>query len=151
MNERVWIKDEGVERGAEKLTPERIEKTINAVFDNEAGARLKAYVDTCAHCGCVRMPVIFSCPGIVIPAFPLWAGQADHLGNARQERQGFREFMKQAIQVAQTECNMCRRCVQYCPLRHRHCLHDVPGAPHRPQTGNHAPLHSGYGAFPCRA
>ncbi len=39
MKERVWIKDEGIERGAEKLTPERIEKTINAVLGNEAGAR----------------------------------------------------------------------------------------------------------------
>jgi hypothetical protein len=53
MKERVWIKDEGIERGAEKLTPERIEKAINAVLGNEAGARLKAYVDTCAHCGLV--------------------------------------------------------------------------------------------------
>ena len=26
------------------------------------------------------------------------------------------EFMKHAVQVAQTECNLCRRCVQYCPF-----------------------------------
>ena len=33
MEERVWIKDEGIEAGAAKLTPEKIEKTINAVFE----------------------------------------------------------------------------------------------------------------------
>ena len=43
--------DKGIEYGAAKLTPERIEKTIRSVIDAETGARLKAYVETCAHCG----------------------------------------------------------------------------------------------------
>jgi Fe-S oxidoreductase len=117
MKERVWIKDEGVERGAEKLTPERIEKTINAVFDNEAGARLKAYVDTCAHCGLCSDACHFFLSRDRDPRF-------SPVGKVKQtiwemlDKKGkvSAEFMKQAIQVAQTECNMCRRCVQYCPF-----------------------------------
>ncbi len=117
MNERVWIKDEGVERGAEKLTPERIEKTINAVFDNEAGARLKAYVETCAHCGLCSDACHFFLSRDRDPRF-------SPVGKVKQtiwemlDKKGkvSAEFMKQAIQVAQTECNMCRRCVQYCPF-----------------------------------
>ncbi|MBE1423443.1 Fe-S oxidoreductase [Desulfomicrobium macestii] len=117
MKERVWIKDEGVERGAEKLTPERIEKTINAVFDNEAGARLKAYVETCAHCGLCSDACHFFLSRDRDPRF-------SPVGKVKQtiwemlDKKGkvSAEFMKQAIQVAQTECNMCRRCVQYCPF-----------------------------------
>ncbi len=117
MKERVWIKDEGVEKGAEKLTPERIEKTINAVFDNEAGSRLKAYVDTCAHCGLCSEACHFFLSRDRDPRF-------SPVGKVKQtiwemlDKKGkvSAEFMKQAIQVAQTECNMCRRCVQYCPF-----------------------------------
>jgi Fe-S oxidoreductase len=117
MNERVWIKDEGVERGAEKLTPERIEKTINAVLGNEAGARLKAYVETCAHCGLCSEACHFFLSRDRDPRF-------SPVGKVKQtiwemlDKKGkvSAEFMKQAIQVAQTECNMCRRCVQYCPF-----------------------------------
>lgn len=117
MKERVWIKDEGVEKGAEKLTPERIEKTINAVFDNEAGARLRAYVDTCAHCGLCSDACHFFLSRDRDPRF-------SPVGKVKQtiwemlDKKGkvSAEFMKQAIQVAQTECNMCRRCVQYCPF-----------------------------------
>ena len=45
------VVDEGLENGAEKLTKEQIEKVINRVLKSESGARLKAYVDTCIHCG----------------------------------------------------------------------------------------------------
>ena len=117
MKERVWIKDEGIERGAEKLTPERIEKTINAVLGNEAGARLKAYVDTCAHCGLCSEACHFYISRDRDPRFSpvgkvkqtIWE-MLDKKGKVSPE------FMKQAVQVAQTECNMCRRCVQYCPF-----------------------------------
>ena len=45
------VTDQGLESGAEKLTGERIEKVVNRVLKGESGARLKAYVDTCIHCG----------------------------------------------------------------------------------------------------
>ena len=117
MKERVWIKDEGIEKGAENLTPERIEKTINAVLGNEAGARLKAYVDTCAHCGLCSEACHFYISRDRDPRF-------SPVGKVKQtiwemlDKKGkvSAEFMKQAVQVAQTECNMCRRCVQYCPF-----------------------------------
>ncbi len=117
MKERVWIKDEGIEKGAEKLTPERIEKAINAVLGNEAGARLKAYVDTCAHCGLCSEACHFYLSRDRDPRFSpvgkvkqtIWE-MLDKKGKVSPE------FMKQAVQVAQTECNMCRRCVQYCPF-----------------------------------
>lgn len=117
MNERVWIKDEGIERGAENLTPERIEKTINAVLGNEAGARMKAYVETCAHCGLCSEACHFYLSRDRDPRFSpvgkvkqtIWE-MVDKKGKVSVE------FMKHATQIAQTECNLCRRCVQYCPF-----------------------------------
>jgi len=43
--------DEGVEKGAARLTAERIGAVIERVIRQESGARLKTYVDTCVHCG----------------------------------------------------------------------------------------------------
>ncbi len=47
--QRKPIADLGIDESAKRLTPEKIEKTINAVL-NGTGARLKAYLDTCIHC-----------------------------------------------------------------------------------------------------
>ncbi|UCF84063.1 MAG: (Fe-S)-binding protein, partial [Desulfobacteraceae bacterium] len=49
--EKDKILDQGLEIGAQNLTDERIEAVINRVLKGETGARLKAYVDTCIHCG----------------------------------------------------------------------------------------------------
>ena len=62
--EKKKIVDEGLERGAEKLTPERIEKVVNRVLKGESGARLKSYVETCIHCGlCSSLLVLIASAG----------------------------------------------------------------------------------------
>jgi len=43
--------DPAIEEGLERLTPERIQKTINQVLEKETGPRFKAYVETCMRCG----------------------------------------------------------------------------------------------------
>ncbi|MBT8365174.1 MAG: (Fe-S)-binding protein, partial [Deltaproteobacteria bacterium] len=43
--------DQGLEIGVKNLSTARIEKVIKSVLKSETGARLKAYVDTCIHCG----------------------------------------------------------------------------------------------------
>ncbi len=45
------IYDKGIEEGAAKLTPERIQKVYRQMMSAEAGARLKTYVETCVSCG----------------------------------------------------------------------------------------------------
>jgi len=45
------IEDVGLRRGVSRLTPEKIEKTVNAVLKGETGARLKTYAETCMRCG----------------------------------------------------------------------------------------------------
>lgn len=45
------ILDEGIDMGLARLTEDRIEQTILRVLNDETGARLKVYVETCIHCG----------------------------------------------------------------------------------------------------
>ena len=45
------VVDKGIDEGIERLTPEKIKRVINKVLSSETGARLKAYVETCVHCG----------------------------------------------------------------------------------------------------
>ncbi len=117
MKERVWIKDEGIERGAEALTPERIERTINAVLGNETGARLMAYVETCVHCGLCSEACHFYLSRDKDPSYaPVGKVKQTIWPMLKHKGKVSVEFMKQATQIAQTECNLCRRCVQYCPF-----------------------------------
>jgi Fe-S oxidoreductase len=111
------IIDEGLERGAEKLTPERIEKTINRVIKGESGARLKAYVETCIHCGLCSEACHYYLSHDKDPRWSpvskvkqtLWE-MLIHKGKVSPE------FIKQAAEVAATECNLCKRCAMYCPF-----------------------------------
>jgi ferredoxin len=71
--ERKQQVDEGLERGIQGLTQERIEKVINRVLASETGARLKAYVETCVHCGLCSEACHFFSPTTGTPGSRRWA------------------------------------------------------------------------------
>ncbi len=111
------IEDPGLDQGLQNLTPEVIQSTIQKVINQENSARLKAFVDTCVHCGLcsdgchffishdrdpLRAPV-----GKVKET--LWQ-MIQHKGHVSKE------FMRKAAIIAYTECNLCKRCVLYCPF-----------------------------------
>ncbi|MFH1809376.1 MAG: 4Fe-4S dicluster domain-containing protein [Pseudomonadota bacterium] len=45
------VVDEGIRKGLERLTPQRIQDVIQHVLDKESAARLQVYMETCVHCG----------------------------------------------------------------------------------------------------
>jgi len=45
------VVDPGLDETIKKLTPKKIENTINKVLTRGAAARLKVYMQTCVHCG----------------------------------------------------------------------------------------------------
>ena len=45
------IEDAGIDKGIERLTPERIMTVVRHVLSNESAARLMAYLETCMRCG----------------------------------------------------------------------------------------------------
>ncbi len=115
--EQELIEDLGIQSGAQKLTPERIEKTVNDVLDNETGARVKIYAETCVHCGLCSNACHFFLSRDRDPRFSP-AGKVKQTIATLIHKRGkvSAEFIKQCAQIAYTQCNLCKRCVMFCPF-----------------------------------
>jgi Fe-S oxidoreductase len=111
------IEDVGLRRGVSKLTPEKIEKTVNAVLSGETGARLKAYAETCMRCGMCAQACHFSQSHPEDPSYTP-AGKVSQTMGVLLKTGGRVDpnFVYGMAQIAYTECNLCRRCVHYCPI-----------------------------------
>jgi len=115
--EKKEIYDEGLARGVENLTPERIEQIIRAVLDAETGARLKIYADTCVHCGLCSEGCHYYLSNDKDPSFSP-AGKVKQTIFEILKKRGrvSPDFIRKASEIASTECNLCRRCAMYCPF-----------------------------------
>ena len=111
------IKDEGLFVGASKLTPARIEKVINKVLKGETGGRLKAYVETCIHCGLCSEACQYYLSNDKDPKYsPVGKVKQTLWEMIRKRGRVDAEFIKRASQIASIECNACKRCAMYCPF-----------------------------------
>jgi len=111
------ILDQGLQVGASRLTAEKIEKVINGVIKAETGARLKAYVDTCIHCGLCSEACHYYLSHDNDPNYsPVGKVKRTMWEMLRKKGRVSPEFIKEAAVVAHTECNLCKRCAQYCPF-----------------------------------
>ena len=91
--------DEGLQVGISRLTSEKIEKIINSVLKNETGARLKAYVETCIHCGlCVR-----------------YCEEVKKKNAVGFIDRGIRKEISFIPEISTKECNDCKECFPLCP------------------------------------
>ncbi len=111
------IEDVGLRGGVSKLTPEQIQKTVNAVISGETGAKLKAYAETCMRCGLCAQACHFSQSHPDDPSYtPAAKVQATMGVLLKTGGKVSPEFIYGMAQLAYTECNLCRRCVHYCPI-----------------------------------
>ena len=111
------IEDAGLDQGAAKLTPERIESTIMRVINLENSARLKAYVGACVHCGLCSDACHYFLSRDRDPKYaPVGKIKQTLWEMLRTKGKVSPEFIVRAATVAYTECNLCRRCVHYCPF-----------------------------------
>jgi len=111
------IIDEGLEIGAQNLTPERIEKVINRVLKGESGARLKAYVETCIHCGLCSEACHYYLSHDNDPRYsPVGKIKQTLWQMLKKKGKVDADFIKRASEIASTECNTCKRCAMYCPF-----------------------------------
>jgi Fe-S oxidoreductase len=109
--------DEGLERGVEKLTADRIEKVVNRVLKGESGARLKAYVETCIHCGLCSEACHYYLSHDNDPRWsPVGKVKQTIWQMVKNKGKVSPEFIKSACEIAATECNCCKRCAMYCPF-----------------------------------
>ncbi len=111
------IVDEGLQIGAQNLTDEHIEKTINRVLKGETGARLKAYVDTCIHCGLCSEACHYYLSHDKDPSYsPVGKVKQTLWEMIKKKGRVNADFIRSASQIASTECNTCKRCSMYCPF-----------------------------------
>lgn len=117
MSPDTAIIDEGIEKNLPGLTPEKIRSVIDGVLRSETGSRLKAYLKTCVHCGLCSDACHFFLSFDRDPACSpagkikqtLWAFIHD-------KKKLTADHIRKAAVIAYTECNLCRRCVMYCPF-----------------------------------
>ena len=110
------IEDPGLDQ-ADSLDPARISKVINQVLSTENLARLEAFTKTCVHCGLCADACHYFHSHNRDPLFsPVGKVKQTLLPMIKNKGQISPAFMKEAARVAYTECNLCRRCVMYCPF-----------------------------------
>ena len=109
--------DQGLAVGIGRLTDAKIEKVINAVIKGETGARLKAYVETCIHCGLCSEACHYYLSHDKDPHFaPVGKVKQTIWEMLRRKGRVSPAFIRRAAEIAHTECNLCKRCAQYCPF-----------------------------------
>jgi Fe-S oxidoreductase len=115
--EEAKLSDDGIEKGIARLDEQKIESTINRVLRGETGARLKAYVETCVHCGLCSDACHFFLSHDRDPAYsPVGKVKQTIWEMLRHKGRVSPDFIRQAALVAHTQCNLCKRCAQFCPF-----------------------------------
>src|SRR6056297_2147 len=111
------IDDAGIQAGVDRLTQERNEDVVTRVLQGDTGARLQAYSEICVRCGLCSEACHFYHSHDNDPSYSP-VGKVSQTIWALLEKKGrvSPEFISQMAQLAYTECNLCKRCVQYCPF-----------------------------------
>ncbi len=111
------IEDVGLSEGVSKLTPEKIQEAFLKFIEGETGAKLKVYAQTCVRCGMCSEACHFFMSNDKDPSYSP-VGKVTQTMAVLLSKNGLvePEFIYQCAQIAYTECNLCRRCVHYCPL-----------------------------------
>ena len=114
---RDLVEDSAIDEGVKKLTPERIEKVVNDVLDNETAGRLWTYLNTCVHCGlCAEACQWFISNDRDVSYAPVTKVKDTIWPMIEKKGKVDAEFIKRAAVISFTECNVCRRCGMYCPF-----------------------------------
>ena len=115
--EKRLIEDANLTRGMQLATPERITKVIRDVLKGEVGARVKVYEQTCMRCGACAKACHFSLSHPDDASYtPVAKLDKTIFKMVRESGKLNAEQMRGIAQIAHTECNMCRRCIHYCPV-----------------------------------
>jgi len=109
--------DEGIEKGAEKLSAEKIADAFRQMLGTEAGARFKTYLNTCMSCGMCSDACHYYLSHDKDPMFAPAVKVKRTLGElVRKKGKIEPQALKGICEIAFTECNLCRRCMMYCPF-----------------------------------
>ena len=111
------IEDIGLRQGVSRLNEDTIQKAVQAVLQGETGARLKTYAEICMHCGICSEACHFYLSHDKDPTYSP-AGKVKQTIGLLLASQGrvSPDTLYGMAQIASTECNLCRRCIHFCPV-----------------------------------
>jgi ferredoxin len=111
------IADPGLDETIKRLTPEKIEKTINSVLNlRKNSARFLAPLETCTHCALCADACHWYLSHDKDPTYaPVAKVRMTLWEMIKKKGKVSPEFIKQCARIAFTECNICHRCSMYCP------------------------------------
>jgi Fe-S oxidoreductase len=111
------VSDPGLDKDAKDLTPERISQVINRILDKETAARFRVYLNTCVHCGLCSDACHWFLSNDRDPRFsPVGKVKQTLWEILKRKGKVDADFLKECSRIAQTECNVCRKCSMYCPF-----------------------------------
>ncbi len=110
------IEDANLRRVLDKLDTDTIAKVVMGVLEGEVGAKLKLYNQTCMRCGLCSKACHYYLSHDGDPSYSP-VGKATQTIWKLMAAKGrvTPEDIYDMAQIAYTECNLCRRCVHYCP------------------------------------
>lgn len=111
------IEDVGLREGVKRLTEDKIEQVVQTVLKGETGARLAAYSEICMRCGLCSEACHFYLSHDGDPTYsPVGKVQQTMAVLLKKKGRVSPDFIYGMAQIAYTECNLCRRCVHFCPV-----------------------------------
>ena len=111
------VLDTGLDEGSAKLTTEKIGLVISNVLKGSIDPFLKEYLDTCIHCGLCSEACHYYLSHDKDPHYaPVVKVKQTMWEIVKNKGRVSPEFVKKAFEIAQTECDLCRRCAMYCPF-----------------------------------
>ncbi|WP_353685597.1 (Fe-S)-binding protein [Thermodesulfovibrio sp. 3462-1] len=114
---RKTVADIGIDKTLEEIDEVRIKKAIDWVLKREASARLKVFVDTCVRCGMCSTSCHHYLSHDNDPTYAPAAKVKQTIWDILNKNGNVgKEDIKKYARIAFSECNLCRRCVQFCPF-----------------------------------
>jgi len=96
---------------------QKIAAVVGKMLKSEGGARLKTYMNTCMNCGLCSEACHHYLSNDRNPRYAPAAKVRQTLGEIiRKKGKIDPQTLKSVCEIAFTECNLCRRCMMYCPF-----------------------------------
>lgn len=111
------VTDIGIDETLARVDEAKIKRAIDWVLKKEASARLRVFVETCMRCGMCTNSCHHYLGHEGDPTYAPAAKVKQTIWDILEKKGNVsKEDIKKYARIAFSECNLCRRCVQYCPF-----------------------------------
>ncbi len=111
------VTDIGIDETLKRFDEDKIKRAIDWVLNREASARLKVFVETCMRCGMCTTSCHHYLSHDQDPTYAPAGKVKQTIWDILNKKGNVtKEDIKKYARIVFSECNLCRRCVQFCPF-----------------------------------